>query len=126
MSPIRKEVTIGDCRLILGDCLTRPDFSPAMLSFFLRARAHFAHGNRDAEGAQKGKHPARCGFQATAKREKAMWRKLARVTHAEMEFAWMGRLLSPAPRARLWGALGHVPGDYGILLTHGGQERADG
>lgn len=96
--------------------MTRPDFSPAMLSFFLRARAHFAHAN----------HPARCGFQAAAKREKAIWRKLARVTHAEMEFAWMGRLLSPAPRARLWGALGHAPGDYGILLTHGGQERADG
>ncbi len=92
--------------------MTHPDFSPAMLSFFLRARAHFAQ----ADGKTRG------GFQTTARHEKARWRKLARVTHAEMEFAWMGRLLSPGPRARLWGALGHVPGDHGILLTHGGQE----
>lgn len=95
----------------------RPDFSPAMLAFFLRARAHFA---------QTGKPPARGGFQAAARHEKTRLRKLASVTHAEMEFAWMGRLLSPAPRARLWGALGHVPGDHGVLLTHGGQERDDG
>jgi hypothetical protein len=96
--------------------MTRPDFSPAMLAFFLRARAAFAHVE----------HPARCGFQATAKREKTAWRRAARLTHAEMEFAWMGRLLSPEPRARLWGVLGHVPADHGILLTHGGQELADG
>lgn len=105
---------------------SRPDFSPAMLAFFLRARAHFAHASRAAAGPQTSKPPVRGGFQAMARHEKTRLRKLARVTHAEIEFAWMGRLLSPEPRARLWGALGHVPGDYGILLTHGGQEAGHG
>lgn len=76
-----------------------PDFSPSMLRFFLRARV--AH-----EG----------------KAVRARLRKAARVTVAEMDMAWMGRLLRPDPRARLWGALGHVPADHGFCLTHGGQE----
>ncbi|MER2535504.1 MAG: hypothetical protein ABTQ31_10125 [Rhizobiaceae bacterium] len=75
-----------------------PDFSPAMLKFFLRARA-----------MHEGK-PAR-----------ARLRKAARVTVAEMDMAWMGRLERPDPRARLWGALGHVPADHGVMLNHGGQ-----
>ena len=79
----------------------RPDYSPAMLRFFLRARA------------------AHHGKAITAR-----LRKAARVTLAEFDMAWMGRLNSPEPRLRLWGALGIVPADHGILLTHGGQEVA--
>jgi hypothetical protein len=39
-----------------------------------------------------------------------------------MHSAWMGRLPTPEPRARLWAVLGHFPSDFGVVLTHGGQE----
>lgn len=95
----------------------RPDFSPAMLSFFLRARAVLAHADR----------PARGGVPASMKREKASWRKLCRLTHIQVEFAWMGRLHAAGPRARLWAMLGHFPADFGIVLTDdGGQSSAGG
>lgn len=95
---------------------TRPDYSPAMLRLFLRARA--VH----ALGGVRG--PAR---RASAlKRCKDELRRTARLTHAEFEFAWMGRLSSPVPRARLWAILGHHPGDFGIVLTHGSQEACHG
>jgi hypothetical protein len=91
----------------------RPIFSPAMLAFFLRARAVLAHAER----------PARCGMQATVKRERARWKRLSGLTHAEIEFAWMGRLNNGAKRARLWAVLGHFPADFGIVLTDdGGQQ----
>ncbi len=103
----------------------RPDFSPAMLSFFLRARAVLAHADRVAAGAQSGKRPARGGVPASVKREKATWRKLCRLTHNQVEFAWMGRLHAAGPRARLWAMLGHFPADFGIVLTDdGGQSSA--
>lgn len=88
----------------------RPDFSPPMLAFFLRARAAHAHCCR----------PARCGMQATVKREKAAWRRLARLTHAQVDLAWMGRLSRAGPRAALWAVLGHFPSDLGIVLTDDG------
>lgn len=90
----------------------RPDFSPAMLRLFLRARA--VHAVEHSRG------PARRA--AALKRCKGDLRRLAKITHAEFDFAWMGRLFSPAPRARLWAVLGHHPSDFGIVLTHGGQE----
>lgn len=93
-----------------------PDFSPAMLRLFLRARA--VH----ALGGVRG--PARRA--AALKRCKAGLRSRAKITHAEFEFAWMGRLLSPVPRARLWAVLGHHPSDFGIVLTHGSQEVING
>lgn len=97
--------------------MTRPDFSPAMLSFFLRARAVMAHAER----------PARCGVTATARREKKAWKKLSGLTHLEIEWAWMGRLLRGDKRARLWAVLGHFPTDFGIVLTDdGGQALAGG
>lgn len=89
-----------------------PDFSPRMLMLFLRARAIHAHGL----------DPARCGFQATVKREKARLRKAAGVTHAQIDLAWMGHVNAAATRARLWAALGHFPADHGIVLTDDGRQ----
>lgn len=91
--------------------MCRPDFSPSMLRLFLRAQA--LHAASSARG------PA--GRAAAAKRFRAETRRLARVTVAEFDFAWMGRLLRPEPRARLWAVLGHRPADFGVVLTHGGQ-----
>lgn len=91
--------------------MCRPDFSPSMLRLFLRARAFHA--------ASSARGPA--GRTAAAKRFRAETRRLARVTVAEFDFAWMGRLLRPEPRARLWAVLGHHPSDFGVVLTHGGQ-----
>lgn len=89
----------------------RPDYSPAMLRLFLRARA--AHAAATARG--QGRRAV------AAKRYRDDTRRLARVTVAEFDFAWMGRLLRPEPRTRLWAVLGHHPVDHGIVLTHGGQ-----
>lgn len=94
----------------------RPDFSPAMLRLFLRARA--VHACAQARG------PARRA--AALKRCKGDLRRLARITHAEIDLAWMGRLCSPPARARLWAVLGHHPSDFGIVLTHDGQEAEHG
>lgn len=96
--------------------VARPDFSPAMIAFFLRARVAFAHAEK----------PARCGPGATARRELARLRKLSGLTVNQMEMAWMGRLLAPEKRAALWSVLGHFPGDHGIRLTYGGQEACHG
>ena len=90
----------------------RPDFSPAMLAVFLRARAHMAV-------SQSGE-PAR--RTAIVRATKDRIRKQAGVTATEMHFAWMGWLPTPETRARLWAVLGHHPGDHGVTLTHGGQE----
>jgi len=90
---------------------TRPDYSPSMLRLFLRARA--LHWAAQTHG------PARRA--AAAKRFRNETRRTAKVTVAEFDFAWMGRLLRPEPRARLWAVLGHHPSDFGIVLTHGGQ-----
>lgn len=94
----------------------RPEYSPAMLALFLRARAVDAcAGSR--KPAARAAALARC---------KADLRRMAKLTVMEFDFAWMGRLLRPEPRARLWAVLGHHPSDHGIVLTQGGQEAADG
>lgn len=90
----------------------KPDFSPAMLRAFLRARA----GLRLADSGAPWRR------RETMKAFKAETRKRSGVTNAEFHFAWMGRLLSPGPRAKLWAALGRFPADHGVTLTHGGQE----
>ena len=77
-----------------------PEFSPAMLRLFLQARA--VH-------------------EGSAARFSRRIRKAAGVTVAQFESAWTGRLKSPQPRSRLWGALGLVPADHGVMLTPGGQ-----
>lgn len=91
--------------------MNAPSFSPAMLQLFLYAHCVAAHARAP-----------RLKFQTAAEREKARLRKLARVTVNQMHSAWMGRLPTPEPRARLWAVLGHFPSDFGVVLTHGGQE----
>lgn len=90
-----------------------PDFSPRMLMLFLRARAEF----RVVESGEPWRRTE------TVKAARADLRRLAGVTNCEFHMAWMGRLLSPGPRAALWAVLGHFPADRGIRLNHGGQER---
>lgn len=89
-----------------------PDFSPAMLKLFLRG------------GAMNARENGTGGSPVTTKRFLSALRKRARVTNFEMHSAWMGRLLSAAPRLKLWRALGHDPASHGVTLTHGGQEHA--
>lgn len=89
-----------------------PEYSPRMLRLFLHARCLHA-----ADGLTGGAR-----FDAL-KRAKTRLRKSAGVSNFEFDFAWMGRLHSAAARAKLWGACGVVPGDYGITLTDdGGQQ----
>lgn len=90
----------------------RPYFSPAMLRLFLHARCRMAHDLRSA----------RCSYQVSARQEQDRLRKLSGITANAMAFAFMGRLQKPEPRARLWAILGHHPSDFGIVLTHGGQD----
>ena len=81
---------------------TRPDFSPVMLAGFLQAR-----------------------FESRSK-SRRKWlndlRKRAGITERQMDSALNGRLRQAAARARLWGALGIVPADYGIGLVDGGKQ----
>ena len=91
-----------------------PEFSPAMLRLFLRGRVNHA-----AFGLTGG---ARFDAIRDAKRD---IRKRADVTNFVLDFAWMGRLNTATDRAKLWGALGIVPGDHGVRLTDdGGQAHA--
>lgn len=94
----------------------RPDFSPVMLSLFLRARAQMAIAD-SGEPWRRTEIVRAC---------KARMRKAAGVTNVEFHMAWMGWLPSPDARRRLWTMLGHDPAARGIVLTHGGQEAADG
>lgn len=91
-----------------------PEFSQSMLRLFLHARCRHEHFER----------PARCGFQTTKNRVLDAVRRKAQVTHHDMSMAWMGRLMTAETRARIWRALGLDPADYGVTLTHGGQENA--
>lgn len=92
-----------------------PEFSPRMLRLFLRARVEHA-----AAGSHGG---SRMDKLIAGKRR---IRDAAGVTNFEFDMAWMGRLGSATPRLKLWGALGHIPADHGLMLTDdGGQERAE-
>lgn len=89
-----------------------PDFSPRMLALFLRARAEL----RVADSGEPWRRTE------TVKAFRAETRKLAGITNHQMHFAWTGQLLDPLARARLWAVLGHFPSDFGVVLTHGGQQ----
>ena len=90
-----------------------PDFSPAMLRLFLRARMTHALNTAfpgKPTGIRNGERNGLC--------------KRAGITRGEWDMAWMGRLMRPEPRTRIWVALGADPAASGITLTHGGQETA--
>lgn len=101
----------------------QPEFSLSMLKFFLRARV--SHAGLTAVppdvAAPTGqrRHEAR---RPAERRMKDAIRKAAGVTNVEFEMAWMGRLWGAEERSKLWGALGHVPADFGVRLTRAGQE----
>lgn len=89
-----------------------PEYSPRMLKAFLRAGATYRCFSA----------PLPAGRAATIARFKADIRKSARVTYAEIEFAWMGRLWTAAPRTKLWAALKINPADHGVKLVDGGSQ----
>ncbi|RUV69651.1 MAG: hypothetical protein EOR26_05070 [Mesorhizobium sp.] len=93
-----------------------PSFSPAMLRLFLHARCRHAHFSHLAEGSPSGAR------KSPAKRELDRLRKLAGITNNDMHSAWMGWLPTPETRVRVWAVFGHFPTDFGITLTHGGQD----
>lgn len=87
--------------------MTRPDFSPQMLRFFLYARAM-----------------ARDGFEPTPKGQLAARHDLAGEIMDRSGLAWSdvaaafaGRLEDPGKRAAIWAVLGHFPADFGIVLA---------
>ena len=92
-----------------------PDFSPSMLKTFLRLRVG---------------HMANLAFPSTrntAERgARTELRKISRLTRAEFDDAWNGRLKGGQARARIWAALWVDPADYGQVLTDdGGQETVE-
>jgi hypothetical protein len=85
-----------------------PDFSPATLAVFIHARLFLLTERKDEKWA-------------VLDMEKA-----ADVTAKEFKLARDGRLKQAAPRLRIWGSFGHIPADYGIVLTDdGGTEKWD-
>lgn len=97
-----------------------PEFSSSMLKLFLRARisdAVFRAGGSEPSGGVR--------YDATRK-AKAAIRKAAGVTNFEFNFAWAGRLMRAETRVKLWGALGVVPADHGVILTDDGGQRDAG
>lgn len=90
----------------------KPEFSPEMLRLFVRARCL----HRVATGMCRDIRAARAGL-----------RKAAGITSAAFDVAWSGRLNKAETRLKLWGALGVVPADHGVILTDdGGQDNAVG
>ena len=91
--------------------MMRPDLSPAMLQSFLRLRAEYL--------AMAGAYakPSASGVRAA----KEQLRQTAGVSKEEFRLAWTGQLTAPAPRCRLWSALGISPSKLDLQLTDGGQ-----
>lgn len=97
-----------------------PDFSPAMLKRFLRARVGIEAYAR-IFAAPVGFAPK---LEDVEQEEKDQLRKAAGLTEEQIDLAWSGRGLSLSPRERLWKALGVDPAGCGVrLLDHGKQER---
>lgn len=87
----------------------RPDFSPAMLRLFLKARIGLA-----ADMAAPGNKTATIAAARTA------LRRAAKLSKRDFALALGGRLNRAAPRTAIWDALGVVPGAHGVRLTDGG------
>lgn len=94
--------------------MTLPDFSPGALALFLRGHL-FRAGVEAAYLSPLNKVSA-------SKAERRRVQKLARVSDAEWDAAWTGRLKKAAPRVRLWAAVGQVPGHFDVMLTDDGRQ----
>lgn len=96
-----------------------PEFSPAMLRLFIEGRVV-------ASAVAASGLPLKGGDMKKA--VKAVVRDLAKTSRQPqlvVEMARQGRVNCAMTRAGLWGALGLVPGDFGVLLTDdGGQSFA--
>lgn len=93
-----------------------PDLSPKALQLFLHA--HVLHAGRMEMAANR---------LSGEKAERRRLMKLARVSAAEFALAWDGKAKGGMLRAKLWGAVGIVAGDLGVLLDDkGGQEPPGG
>lgn len=91
--------------------MMRRDFSPQMLRFFLHARSVL---RADIAGV-----PVKMARRQIA----GETARIAKVRRADVDAAMTGRLCASMPRTRIWGALGHVTVDDGVLLTDdGGQQ----
>jgi hypothetical protein len=87
--------------------MTRPDFSPEMLRFFLFARAMAREGFDDTP---KGRLAARHDVADEIMDQSGLaW--------SDINAAFMGRLEDPGKRAAIWAVLGHFPVDHGVILT---------
>lgn len=85
----------------------KPEYSPATLRLFLRARAVVLGGRPSDAKIRLSK----------------MLRRKCHATACEFDLAWMGRLFTAGPRTELWRALGHRPEEHGLrLIDDGGQE----
>lgn len=93
--------------------MTRPDFSPDMLRFFLFARSI----------ARDGFEPTIAG--RTAARADLMQEIMAQsgLAWSDVKSAFAGTLDDPGKRAAIWAVLGHFPVDHGIVLTAHATER---
>lgn len=94
-----------------------PDYSPAMLRAFLKAR--IAHARNIAAPNDVARRNAERG-------EKVRIRMDAKVSDALLAEAIGGRLTNGVLRTRIWGALGIVPTDLGIRLTDDGGQVFEG
>lgn len=85
-----------------------PDYSPEMLSSFLRIRVAYANLTAFKPGRD------------TVKAERALLARAAGVSRADFWVAWQGNALDSALRTRLWAALGVYPADFGVVLDDDG------
>jgi hypothetical protein len=95
--------------------MTVPDLSPKALQLFLHA--HVLHAGRMEMPANQ---------RSAEKAERRRLIKLARVTMEDFDLAWDGKAKGGMLRAKLWGAVGIVAGDLGILLDDKGGQTLGG
>lgn len=93
--------------------MTVPDYSPAMLAAFLRAQCWKQVGHGAIPGKAK---------RAWSKLRPSL-RRATGLSAKTLDLAFEGKLGIADCRAKIWGALGQVPADYGVtLLDFGGQQ----
>ena len=100
-----------------------PDFSPAMLKRFLRARADIAGFKAIFPSELSSARKVRKTFNAALKEERAAISRRSGVSDEQFDLAWQGRLSTADPRRRIWIALNADPEFHGVrLLDKGKQE----
>ncbi|OJX99085.1 MAG: hypothetical protein BGP07_03220 [Rhizobiales bacterium 63-22] len=93
--------------------MTKPVFSPAMLRLFLMGHAERFALEHDDMPREKALRAFRSYVRHTAG-----------VTAAIIDQAFAGRLCNASARVRLWGFLGLIPADLGVMLLDNGKQEA--